>query len=329
MIQNVEPMVSVVLVKFVMPTLMKMVQRNVLQMLFKIVTKTELAKIVDNQDVLMMVVRLVTNKFVNKQLESAEVVLLMPNVVLPILEMPSTVTKMEFAEIVLLLDVTMMVVNLEPLLDAQLLLDFLSVPKNLDNLFAILLLVDVKIYVYPMIIVQLEQMPSLLLEEVPIVKLMVPVSVAPLPEDLLPILPLTVELMMVLEMILQDEVVFLGKPTVEVLEFALMKPDVQEMKTVLPLVEETIVKSLVDVSLVLSHMKLPLALAMMVVNLLVNPIVTSLPDFVLVVVTMRMTVLEPKVLTAWLIKFAMIAAAMLIAKPTMLGVETELEELSV
>lgn len=77
--------------------------------------------------------------------------------------------------------------------------------------------------------------------------------------------------MMVLETMFLDEMVFLEKPTVEVLESALMRLDVPEMKTAQPLVVETIVKSLEDVSAVLLLMKLPPALAMMEVILLDNP----------------------------------------------------------
>lgn len=283
-------MVSVVLVQFVTPTLMKLVPPYVLPQL-PIVTKMELAKIAEHPDVdLLMEEKPLINKFVNKLLVSAEAVLPMPNVVLPILEMPSIVTPTVSAEIAFLPPVPMMVVNLEPLLDVQLLLDFLSVPKNLDNLFVTLSLVDVKIYVSPMTIVPREPMLSLLLEEVPIVKLMEPVTVVPLLEDPLPALPPTVEPTMVQETILLDEVDFPVKPTVEVPESALMKPNVPEMKIALPLVVETIVKLPEDVSLVPSPTKLPLALAMMVVYLHLNLIVSNPPDSVWMDVTLRLIV---------------------------------------
>jgi len=283
-------MVSVVLVQFVTPTLMKLVLPNVLPQL-PIVTKMELAKIAEHPDVdLLMEEQPPINKFVNNQLVSAEAVPPMPNVVLPILEMPSIVTPTVSAEIAFLPPVPMMVVNLEPLLDVQLLLDFLSVPKNLDNLFVTLSLVDVKIYVSPMTIVPPEPMLSPLLEEVPIVKLMEPVTVVPLLEDPLPALPPTVEPTMVQETILLDEVDFPVKLTVEVQESALMKPNVPEMKIALPLVVETIVKLPEDVSLVPSPTKLPLALAMMVVYLHLNLIVSNPPDFALMDVTLRLTV---------------------------------------
>jgi len=147
--------------------------------------------------------------------------------------------------------------------------------------------------------------------------------------DQLPILLPLVEIMMVLKLILQDEVVSMEKPTVEFLEFALMKLNVPRMVIAQPLVVVTIVKLLVDVFLALSHMKVPLALAMMVVKFLVKSTVILPADSVLLDVTVKMTALEHKEPTAWPTMFALIAEITLIVLLAMPGVEIELADYSV